>query len=102
MNVTIDFNEVAAKAGFVPDTATGRLNLPATQAVASALNSALVSLLPTWTPGAEPVDLTLTGAGPVWAYMSLGHAVHGTVRSLKYVAPNTPGGILVFQHGTTE
>lgn len=45
-------------------------------------------------PGA---DVTLTGAGPVWLYLRLAHALHGLARSLRYESPVT-GSVLIFDH----
>lgn len=45
-------------------------------------------------PGAE---VTLTGAGPVWLYLKIGHALHGRARRLFYDSPVT-GNVLVFDH----
>lgn len=99
MDITIDFTQISEKAGF--PAIDGRVNLPATQEVAEKLGAAMKSLLPAWGLGSEPVDVTVTGAGPVWAYMVLGRACHGAVRGLRYTAPNTtPEGIWIFRHGT--
>lgn len=42
-------------------------------------------------------DATLTGPGPVWLYLRLGHALHGHCRSLHYESPVT-GPVLIFDH----
>ncbi len=42
-------------------------------------------------------DVTLTGAGPVWLYLRLAHALHGKCRSLRYDSPVT-GSVLIFDH----
>lgn len=42
-------------------------------------------------------DVTLTGAGPVWLYLRLAHALHGKCRSLRYDSPVT-GEVVVFDH----
>jgi hypothetical protein len=42
-------------------------------------------------------DVTLTGPGPVWLYLRLAHALHGTARSLTYESPVT-GPIVIFDH----
>ena len=91
------FQTIAERAGFAPGAA-GKLNLPATQETADTLAGAAVSLLPSWQPGDEPVDLTLTGAGPVRAYLVVAHALHGRVRTCTYASPNAPA-ITVFSHG---
>ena len=93
----LNFTDIATQAGFTPGP-DGKLNLPTTQEVADALGAAAVALLPAWKPGDAAVDATLTGAGPVWAYLVIAHALHGRVRTLTYSAPNTPG-IAVFSHG---
>lgn len=94
------FNEIAAQAGFVPG-ADGKLNLPATQETADKLACAACVLVvgPTgeWLPGDEPIDCTITGAGPVWGYLCIAHALHGRVKRLVYAAPNAT--ITVFSHG---
>jgi hypothetical protein len=48
-------------------------------------------------PGA---DVTLTGAGPVWLYLKIGHALHGVARRLFYDSPVT-GPLVVFDHSPT-
>ncbi len=94
---TLCFQDIAFQAGFAPGP-DGKLNLPATQATAAALAAASVALLPEWTPGDAPMIVTLTGAGPVWGYLSIAHALHGRVAKLIYAAPNAPE-IVVFSHG---
>jgi hypothetical protein len=42
-------------------------------------------------------DVALTGAGPVWLYLRLAHALHGKCRSLSYDSPVT-GPVLIFNH----
>lgn len=42
-------------------------------------------------------DVTLTGPGPVWLYLRLAHALHGTVRRLCYDSPVT-GEIVIHDH----
>jgi CRISPR-associated Csx3 family protein len=42
-------------------------------------------------------NVTLTGAGPVWLYLRLAHALHGKCRSLSYDSPVT-GAVVVFDH----
>lgn len=39
----------------------------------------------------------LTGAGPVWLYLKLAHALHGKVTKLYYDSPAS-GEVLVFDH----
>lgn len=95
-NVTLTFNEIAAKAGFTPG-ADGKLNLPATQETADALARAATDLVGEWTPGMERTEATLTGAGPIWGYLAIAHALHGRVVKLTYAAPNAE--IVMFGHG---
>jgi hypothetical protein len=97
MTKTLDFAAIAAAAGFEPGPG-GRLNLPAEQATADALARAALDLAP-WQPGDGPMDVTLTGAGPVWGHLAIAHALHGRARKLTYAAPNAPEGIVVFNHG---
>lgn len=42
-------------------------------------------------------DIVLTGRGPIWLYLRLAHALHGTARSLTYRAPEA-GEVLIFDH----
>jgi hypothetical protein len=42
-------------------------------------------------------DVILTGAGPVWMYLRLAHALHGKCKSLTYDSPVT-GHVVVFDH----
>ena len=93
----LTFQDIAAAAGFTPGP-DGKLNIPSTQDSADALAAASVRLLPVWTVGDTPVDVTLTGAGPVWGHLAIAHALHGRVRTLTYAAPNAPA-ITVFSHG---
>jgi hypothetical protein len=91
------FQDIAKMAGFEP-MADGKLNIPANQESAERLGAAAVAMIPKWNPGDEPSDVTLSGPGPVWGYLSIAHALHGRVRVLKYAAPNAPD-IAVFRHG---
>lgn len=93
----LNFDDIAASSGFTPDQ-SGRLVLPATQDTADAIGKAALALCPAWQPGDAPLDVTMTGAGPVWAYLVIGHSLHGRVRKLMYSAPNAPL-IVVFNHG---
>ena len=95
--ITLEFNAIAAHAGFEPG-ADGRLNLPATQETADALARGALALLPPFVPGDAPITVTLTGAGPVWGYLCIAHALHGRAARLVYSAPNAPA-ITVFSHG---
>ena len=93
----LNFTEIAADAGFETG-ADGRLNLPATQATADALSVSAQTLLGEFEPGSEPVDVILTGAGPVWGYLAIAHGLHGRAVRLTYSAPNADG-IVIFNHG---
>lgn len=42
-------------------------------------------------------DVILTGAGPVWLYLKIAHALHGKARRLIYRSPVT-GDVVVFDH----
>lgn len=42
-------------------------------------------------------DVILTGAAPVWLYLSIAHALHGKAKSLSYDSPVT-GQIVIFDH----
>lgn len=42
-------------------------------------------------------DVLLTGRGPIWLYLRLAHALHGSARSLTYRAPEA-GDVLIFDH----
>ena len=94
--LTLDFTAIAAAGGFTPGP-DGRLNLPATQATADALACSALALAP-WAPGDQPFEVVLTGAGPVWGYLAIAHALHGRAVKLTYSAPNA-GAIVVFNHG---
>ena len=45
----------------------------------------------------EGNDIILTGAGPVWLYLKIAHALHGKARKLIYRSPVT-GDIIIFDH----
>jgi hypothetical protein len=45
----------------------------------------------------EGNDVVLTGAGPVWLYLRLAHALHGKARRLSYRSPVT-GDVVIFDH----
>lgn len=45
----------------------------------------------------EGREIVLTGAGPVWLYLSVSHALHGRVRKLSYTSPVT-GEVLIYDH----
>jgi len=42
-------------------------------------------------------DVVLTGAGPVWLYLKIAHALHGKARKLTYSSPVT-GDVVIFDH----
>jgi hypothetical protein len=41
--------------------------------------------------------IILTGAGPVWLYLKIAHALHGKARKLIYRSPVT-GDVVIFDH----
>ncbi len=41
--------------------------------------------------------VVLTGAGPVWLYLKIAHALHGVARKLIYRSPVT-GDVVIFDH----
>ena len=45
----------------------------------------------------EGNDVVLTGAGPVWLYLKIAHALHGKARKLIYRSPVT-GDVIIFDH----
>ncbi len=45
----------------------------------------------------EGNDVVLTGAGPVWLYLKIAHALHGKARRLIYRSPVT-GDMTIFDH----
>ena len=45
----------------------------------------------------QGTDVVLTGAGPIWLYLRLAHALHGKARSLCYESPVT-GRVEIFNH----
>lgn len=45
----------------------------------------------------EGNDVVLTGAGPVWLYLKIAHALHGKARKLVYRSPVT-GDVAIFDH----
>ena len=94
---TVTFEEICREAGFIagPDK---KLNLPATQGTCQDLQGAAIRLCGgEWKPGMEMLDLTITGAGPVWAYMILQHALHGRCARLTYASPNAT--LVIWSHG---
>ncbi len=47
----------------------------------------------------EGNDIVLTGAGPVWLYLKIAHALHGKARKLIYRSPVT-GEVVIFDHSS--
>jgi hypothetical protein len=45
----------------------------------------------------EGKTVVLTGAGPVWLYLKLAHALHGKARRLIYRSP-AAGDVTIFDH----
>jgi hypothetical protein len=45
----------------------------------------------------EGNEVVLTGAGPVWLYLKIAHALHGVARKLIYRSPVT-GDVVIFDH----
>ena len=45
----------------------------------------------------EGNEVILTGAGPVWLYLKIAHALHGKARKLIYRSPVT-GDVMIFDH----
>ncbi len=45
----------------------------------------------------EGNNITLTGAAPVWLYLSIAHALHGKAKKLVYASPVT-GEVVIFDH----
>ena len=45
----------------------------------------------------EGNDVVLTGAGPIWLYLKIAHALHGKARKLTYHSPVT-GDVVIFDH----
>lgn len=41
--------------------------------------------------------VVLTGAGPIWLYLRLAHALHGKAKKLVYSSPTT-GEVVIFDH----
>jgi hypothetical protein len=42
-------------------------------------------------------EIILTGAGPVWLYLKVAHALHGLANKLIYRSPVT-GDVVIFDH----
>lgn len=45
----------------------------------------------------EGSEIVLTGAGPVWLYLKIAHALHGKAKKLIYRSPVT-GDVVIFDH----
>lgn len=45
----------------------------------------------------EGNEVILTGAGPVWLYLKIAHALHGKAKKLIYRSPVT-GDVMIFDH----
>lgn len=45
----------------------------------------------------EGNEVVLTGAGPVWLYLKIAHALHGKAKRLVYRSPVT-GDVVIFDH----
>jgi len=45
----------------------------------------------------EGNDVILTGRAPVWLYLSVAHALHGSAKKLIYRSPVT-GDVIIFDH----
>jgi len=45
----------------------------------------------------EGQEVVLTGAGPVWLYLLVAHALHGKARKLVYRSP-VSGDVVIFDH----
>jgi len=45
----------------------------------------------------EGNEVVLTGAGPVWLYLKIAHALHGKAKKLIYRSPVT-GNVVIFDH----
>lgn len=64
--------------------------------------TAKLSLLPQYLEqslalAGEGQEVVLTGAAPVWLYLTVAHALHGKAKRLIYRSPVT-GDVVVFDH----
>jgi hypothetical protein len=64
--------------------------------------TAKLSLLPQYLEQAleaagEGQEVVLTGAAPVWLYLTIAHALHGKAKRLIYRSPVT-GDVVIFDH----
>lgn len=65
-------------------------------------DTAKLADLPTYIAEAQRLagqgnEVVLTGAGPVWLYLKIAHALHGKVKKLTYRSPVT-GDVVIFDH----
>lgn len=66
------------------------------------IGTAKLADLPTYEAQAKKLAgegnvVKLTGRAPVWLYLRLAHALHGTARQLVYDSPVT-GEVVIFDH----
>jgi hypothetical protein len=93
----LNMSDVLGEAGYPADSA-GKTNIPNTQGAAEKIGDACARLLGgTWQPGDDRLDLILTGAAPVWAYMMVWHVCHGRCVRLTYASPAAT--IIAYSHG---
>ena len=64
--------------------------------------TAKLSLLPQYLEqvlalAGEGQEVVLTGAAPVWLYLTVAHALHGKAKRLIYRSPVT-GDVVIFDH----
>ena len=64
--------------------------------------TAKLSLLPQYLEqvlelAGEGQEVVLTGAAPVWLYLTIAHALHGKAKRLIYRSPVT-GDVVIFNH----
>jgi hypothetical protein len=64
--------------------------------------TAKLALLPSYIEQAlslagEGQEVVLTGAAPVWLYLTIAHALHGKAKRLIYRSPVT-GDVVIFDH----
>ena len=97
--VGLTIEDLASRAGYAL-SANGKLDLPAVQLTADKLASVVGEALGQWKPGDEPTEVTITGAGPVWAYLAIAHALHGRATRLVYASPNAT--IEIWNHGASR
>lgn len=65
-------------------------------------DTAKLADLPTYIAKAQQLasegnEVILTGAGPVWLYLKIAHALHGKAKKLTYRSPVT-GDVIIFDH----